>query len=223
MARARAPTSPWPRGRAGRGPPRRSCSRSSATPTARRSGASSCWRPTAPPPDELVAQVAADCGLAPSALTFILTPTTQPRRHRADHRPGAGGGAAQGPRAGLPPGTGARRARHGAPAAALARLPHRHGPDQRCDPVRRRGAAVRDRPEEEARDLAEKLPSSASRDYGKPFARIFKDAGHDFYKIDPMLFSPARVMVTCLASGRTFAAGGLAPELLAQSFGDGAA
>ena len=78
-------------------------------------------------------------------------------------------------------------------------------------------------PESRGRDLAEKLPSSASRDYGKPFARIFKDAGFDFYKIDPMLFSPARVMVTCLDCGRTFTAGKLAPDLLAQSFGDGAA
>ena len=62
-------------------------------------------------------------------------------------------------------------------------------------------------PEAQARELAEKLPSSASRDYGKPFARIFQDAGHDFYKIDPMLFSPARVLVTALDTGRTFASG----------------
>ena len=45
----------------------------------------------------------------------------------------------------------------------------------------------------------------------------------DFYQIDAMLFSPARVMVTALESGRTFAAGALAPELLAQSFDHGAA
>ena len=28
------------------------------------------------PPDELIARVASDCGLAPAAMTFILTPTT---------------------------------------------------------------------------------------------------------------------------------------------------
>ena len=39
-------SSPWPPGRAARGPPRRSCSASSAIPTPRPSGASSCWRPT---------------------------------------------------------------------------------------------------------------------------------------------------------------------------------
>ena len=79
-------------------------------------------------------------------------------------------------------------------------------------------------PEERgARAGARSCPAPASRDYGKPFARVFKDAGFDFYQIDPMLFSPARVLVTCLDTGRTFTGGKLAPDLLAQSFGDGAA
>ena len=78
-------------------------------------------------------------------------------------------------------------------------------------------------PEAQARELAEKLPSSASRDYGKPFARIFQDAGQDFYKIDPMLFSPARVLVTALDTGRTFARAAWRPSCWRQSFGDGAA
>lgn len=70
-----------------------------------------------------------------------------------------------------------------------------------------------------AEALALKLPSSASRDYGKPFARIFKDVNHDFYKIDPQLFAPAKVSVTALKSGRTFHAGALDEKLLDQSFG----
>ena len=76
--------------------------------------------------------------------------------------------------------------------------------------------------DEDARDLAERLPSSASRDYGKPFAEVFRDYGYDFFRIDPMLFSPARVAVTVLGSGRTFRAGRLDAELLARSFGGGA-
>ena len=63
-----------------------------------------------------------------------------------------------------------------------------------------------------------RLPGSASRDYGKPFARLFEAAGFDFYKLDPLLFSPARVTVSALATGRSFTAGALAPELLARSF-----
>ena len=70
-----------------------------------------------------------------------------------------------------------------------------------------------------AEELAHKLPSSASRDYGKPFAAIFKDYGYDFYKVDPMLFAPALAIVTNLASGRTFRGGRIDEELLAHSFG----
>ncbi len=44
--------------------------------------------------------------------------------------------------------------------------------------------------------LAEKLPSVASRDFGEPFARIFERFKGDFYAIDPLLFSPAEVIVT---------------------------
>lgn len=69
-----------------------------------------------------------------------------------------------------------------------------------------------------AEDLANRLPSSASTDYGQPFAATFKAAGYDFYKIDPLLFAPAQVVVTCLSSGRSFRAGRLDGELLARSF-----
>ena len=70
-----------------------------------------------------------------------------------------------------------------------------------------------------AEKLARELNSQASRDYGKPFAAIFKDYGYDFYKVDPMLFAPAVAIVTNLTSGRTFRGGALNDELLMQSFG----
>lgn len=73
-----------------------------------------------------------------------------------------------------------------------------------------------------ARELAHRLPASASRDYGKPFAQIFNDYERDFFRIDPMLFSPARVVVTALESGNTFHAGSIDAELLERSFGGGA-
>ena len=63
-----------------------------------------------------------------------------------------------------------------------------------------------------------KLPSSASRDYGAPFAEVFRRFGGDFYAIDPMLFSPAAVAVTALESGETFRAGAIAADLLDASF-----
>ena len=73
--------------------------------------------------------------------------------------------------------------------------------------------------DDQAEDLARRLPSSSSRDYGKPFAEVFRDYDYDFFQIDPMLFSPARVAVTALGSGRTFRAGRLDGELLVRSFG----
>jgi methenyltetrahydromethanopterin cyclohydrolase len=70
----------------------------------------------------------------------------------------------------------------------------------------------------EARSLAEALPSSGSRDFGAPFAEIFARFKGDFYAIDPQLFSPAEVIVTSLASGRSHRGGRLAPALLDASF-----
>lgn len=70
----------------------------------------------------------------------------------------------------------------------------------------------------DAADLARALPASASRDYGQPFAEIFRAAKGDFYAIDPMLFSPAVVSVTAVEAGETFRAGQLAPDLLDRSF-----
>ncbi len=71
---------------------------------------------------------------------------------------------------------------------------------------------------EDARRLARDLPAGASRDYGKPFADIFRGAKGDFYAIDPMLFSPAEVIVTAIETGETFRGGALEGKLLDASF-----
>lgn len=69
-----------------------------------------------------------------------------------------------------------------------------------------------------AKALADKLPSSASDAYGRPFAEIFKAVDGDFYKIDPMLFSPAKVTVSNLDTGSSFHAGKIDPDLIDASF-----
>jgi methenyltetrahydromethanopterin cyclohydrolase len=69
----------------------------------------------------------------------------------------------------------------------------------------------------ELAELAGRLPASASADYGTPFYDIFTRYGHDFYKIDPMLFSAAEVWLTSATSGRTFHAGRLDPDVLRAS------
>jgi len=72
--------------------------------------------------------------------------------------------------------------------------------------------------DEAAQKLAQQLPSSTCAAYGEPFADIFAAAGGDFYKIDPMLFSPAEVIVSNLDTGASFHAGELAPDVVDKSF-----
>lgn len=72
--------------------------------------------------------------------------------------------------------------------------------------------------DEAAKKLAAELPSRNSASYGKPFAEIFAAVNGDFYKIDPMLFSPAAVIVSNLDTGASFHAGELAPEIVDASF-----
>jgi methenyltetrahydromethanopterin cyclohydrolase len=171
------------------------------------------------PPPGIVDKVAAACGLEPRALTFVLTPTRslagmtqvvarvlEVALHKA-HALGFPLGA-------IVDGTGS------------APLPS-PGADFLVSMGRSNDAILFggrvhlyvDTEDEAARDLAMRLPSSASRDYGRPFAEVFKDVNYDFYKIDPMLFAPACVTVSNLNSGRTFRAGRVDSQALASSFG----
>jgi methenyltetrahydromethanopterin cyclohydrolase len=72
--------------------------------------------------------------------------------------------------------------------------------------------------DDELRELVERLPAAASSDYGEPFGTVLKDAEYDFYKIDPLLFSPAQIRLTSVASGRSFEAGAVNLEVLERSF-----
>jgi methenyltetrahydromethanopterin cyclohydrolase len=68
------------------------------------------------------------------------------------------------------------------------------------------------------RELVDRLPATASSDYGEPFGKVFKDAEYDFYKIDPLLFSPGQIRLSSLASGRSFESGRVNLEVLERSF-----
>ena len=173
-----------------------------------------------PPPDDLVEQMAADCRLQPQDLTLILTPTSSLAGvvqiaarvlEVALHKTHALGFPLEHVRDGL----------------GTAPLPP-PSPDfltamGRTNDAILFGGEVQlfvTGPDDAAEDLANRLPSSSSRDYGRPFKEVFEAAKFDFYAVDSMLFSPARVLVTALDSGRSFRGGRLAPELLARSFGD---
>ena len=86
-----------------------------------------------------------------------------------------------------------RRHRRGADAAAASRFPHRHGPHQRRHHLWRASSSCSSRgPAADARELAEKLPSHASRDYGQPFAEIFQRFKRRFLRHRSAAVQPGR-------------------------------
>jgi methenyltetrahydromethanopterin cyclohydrolase len=54
--------------------------------------------------------------------------------------------------------------------------------------------------------LIERMPPSASEDFGTPFYQLYQRYGN-FYNVDPLLFCPSQVTINNLTSGRTFRAG----------------
>ena len=172
-----------------------------------------------PPPAPLVERIAQDCGVAPARLAILYAPTQslagsvqvvarilEVALHKA-HTLGF-------PLARIVDGMG------------VAPLPPPH-PDFITAMGRTNDAVILagrvhlfvNGPAAEARALADGLPASGSRDYGRPFAETFRAFKGDFYAIDPMLFSPAEAIVTSLETGDTFRAGRIDPTLLDASFG----
>jgi methenyltetrahydromethanopterin cyclohydrolase len=170
------------------------------------------------PPDVLVARIAEECGIAPEKLTLILTPTSslagtvqivarvlEVALHKTH--------ALHFPLDRVVDGIGASPLPPPAPdfVAAMGRTNDAtlYGGDVQLFVTG---------PEDEARALAEGLPSSSSRDHGRTFAEIFTAYKGDFYAMDPMLFSPARVTVTALETGRSFTFGAFHEDVLERSF-----
>ena len=170
------------------------------------------------PPNEIIKKVARDTNIKPENLTFILTPTTslaggaqivarvlEVALHKAHtlHFPLnniiSGNGSAP-----LPP----------VSQDFLTAMGRTN------DAILFGGEVTLtvDCTDIEAEKLARELPSSASKDYGRPFADIFKSVNMDFYQIDPLLFSPAKVTVINLNTGNNFMAGALDEALLSKSF-----
>jgi methenyltetrahydromethanopterin cyclohydrolase len=70
--------------------------------------------------------------------------------------------------------------------------------------------------DDELKALIERIPSSASPDYGTPCHDLFVRYGN-FYNVDPLLFCPSEVSINNLNSGRTFRAGRPNPQVLRTS------
>ena len=171
-----------------------------------------------PPPADVVDYVARECGLAADRLAFIYAPTQslagsvqitarvlEVALHKAH--------ALRFPLSDIVDGLGS------------APLPPPH-PDFIAAMGRTNDAIIYGGqvqlfvtgPASRARDLAENLPSVRSKDHGRPFAEIFRAYDGDFYKVDPMLFSPALAIVTALETGDTFRAGAIDHGLIDVSF-----
>lgn len=170
------------------------------------------------PPDEVCRKIAADCGVAPDKLTLVCARTASAAGHlqivarsveTALHkmhelgfdlaRVKSGHGIAPLPPTAPDDMTGIGRTNDAVLYGALVML-----------------TVVGD--DESLAAIGSKIPSSASRDFGEPFAAIFAHYNRDFYKIDPLLFSPAAISLHNLDTGRCHAFGEPRPDVLKRSF-----
>ena len=177
-----------------------------------------CLETREPPPAEVADYVAERAGVPPSALTLLMAPTASVaggvqiaarvvetalhKLHELDFDVGrvvAGFGTCP-----LPPVAGDDMAAIGRTNDAVLYGGQVHLTVQADD--------------DELSALVERLPASASSDYGEPFSKVLKEANFDFYAIDPLLFSPAEIRLTSVASGCSYEAGRVNLEVLERSF-----
>jgi methenyltetrahydromethanopterin cyclohydrolase len=171
------------------------------------------------PDDKVAAFVASRCKLAPGGLTFLVAPTAS--------LAGCVQIAARSIETGLHKmlelGYDVKTVRSGiglCPVAPVAKSDVKGiGWTNDCILYGARAYYAVRAADEDVAAILDRLPASASPDYGMPFAEIFKRYDHDFYKIDPMLFSPAAVTINNVATGRVWQAGHLNPDVLRASFG----
>ena len=170
------------------------------------------------PPKEIVKKVSEDCKIKPQNLVFILTPTTsvsgniqvvarvlEVAIHKVHElgfpldRIESGFGTAP-----LPP-----IGKNFVSAMGRTNDSIIYGGNVQL---------VINGPEDDLIDLAKKLPSSNSKDYGKTFKKIFEEYNQDFYKIDGSLFSPARVIINSKESGKIYKSGDINKKIIKNSF-----
>lgn len=170
------------------------------------------------PTDEVCEKIASQCGVSPDGLTLLVARTAsiagtvqvaarsvETALHKMHelgydlHRVVSGYGSAP-----LPP----------VAADDLVAIGRTNDAILYCGEVT---LWVRD-DDERLAQIVQQVPSLASRDYGEPFAKIFERYGRDFYKIDPLLFSPALVMLVNLQSGRTHVFGAIRFDIVRESF-----
>lgn len=171
-----------------------------------------------PPPPSVVAAVASECKVTPSSVTLLAAPTAS-----------LAGGVQVVARS-------VETALHKLAELKfdLGRIQSGHGTAP-LPPVARDDLAAIGRTndavlygarvvlyvagdDESLEQIGPRVPSSSSRDHGEPFSAIFARYHHDFYAVDPLLFSPAEVVFQNLETGRSHAFGRINNDVLARSF-----
>jgi len=170
------------------------------------------------PPDDAISYIASECGVRPSKVYALVTPTNSL----------AGGVQISGRivetgiyrlrKLGFHP----KKIIHGYGSAPIPTI---HPKSARAmgrtnDTLYYGGEAyytVDFEDDEKLKEIVSKTPSSTSKDYGKPFYDLFKAAGFDFYKIDPSLFAPAIVSVNNVRTGQTFRSGQINTSVLRET------
>ena len=85
-----------------------------------------------------------------------------------------------------------------------------HDNDELLESIVKQAPSSSSKMMQEAKELAKKNPR---------FLDIFKEAGFDFYNIDPIIFAPAIVSINNLKTGKTFRAGNLDVPVMKESLG----
>ncbi len=170
------------------------------------------------PPEEVVKKISKDCSIATEDITFILTPTTsicgtiqvvarvlEVAIHKIHEL-------------NFP----LNSIQHGFASAPLPPVASDFlsGMGRTNDAIIYGGKVslcIEDE-EDAIINLSKKLPSFNSKDYGKPFKKIFMDYDKDFYKIDGSLFSPACVTINSKKTGKSYQSGKLNKNLVDSSF-----
>jgi len=172
------------------------------------------------PPDSVIAQISDQCRVTPNSLTLILVPTTTLAGSTQVSGRVMETGLHKLTKLGLDP----KSVTRGCGYAPIA-PPH---PDfaeamgRTNDAILYAGVTCYTTHQDDdtkLEELVKKAPSSASKSYGKPFLKIFKDANCDFYRIDPGLFAPAVLIVNNAKTGSTFKAGKVNIDVLKKSMG----
>jgi len=172
------------------------------------------------PPEDVITYVSGQCNVSPEQLSIVLVPTTSV----AGSTQISGRIVEQGIHKLMELGFNPKKITHGWGYAPIAPVHPKFAEamGRTNDAILYAGVVglvVEYDDDEKLRELVKRAPSSSSKSYGRPFIEVFKEANHNFYKIDPSLFAPAVLIVNNVKTGSIFKAGKINIEVFRRSMG----